>query len=107
MPATVPPDVAKLLRNGVPVPSEFSDAEKAAFAFDEWEAARGGFPTDCDEDRSSLRGGALASRPAFLLVQDRSGDIHWMRPTRIHDCLCVFEQPAATNVSTATASVSR
>jgi pimeloyl-ACP methyl ester carboxylesterase len=32
MPGTVPPDVVKLVRNGEPVPSGFSDVEKAAYA---------------------------------------------------------------------------
>jgi pimeloyl-ACP methyl ester carboxylesterase len=32
MPGTVPPGVVKLARNGEPVPAEFSDAEKAAYA---------------------------------------------------------------------------
>lgn len=32
MPGTVPPDVVKLVRNREPVPSEFSDIEKAAYA---------------------------------------------------------------------------
>jgi pimeloyl-ACP methyl ester carboxylesterase len=66
MPSTVPPSVASLLRNGDPVPSGFSDEEKAAYASLESFYTKGFGYADMMNTRPQTLGYGLADSPVAL-----------------------------------------
>jgi pimeloyl-ACP methyl ester carboxylesterase len=68
MPGTVPPSVVKLVRNGEPVPSGFSDAEKAAFASLDYFYNKGFGYAEMMNTRPQTLGYALADSPVGMLA---------------------------------------
>jgi pimeloyl-ACP methyl ester carboxylesterase len=66
MPGTVPPSVVKLVRNGEPVPSGFSDAEKAAFASLDYFYNKGFGYAEMMNTRPQTLGYALADSPVGM-----------------------------------------
>jgi pimeloyl-ACP methyl ester carboxylesterase len=66
MPSTVPPSVASLLRNGDPVPSGFSDEEKAAYVSLESFYTKGFGYADMMNTRPQTLGYGLADSPVAL-----------------------------------------
>ena len=68
MPGTVPPSVLRLIRNRDPVPSNFSDAEKTAFAGLEHFYRKGFGYAEMMNTRPQTLGYSLADSPAGMLA---------------------------------------
>jgi pimeloyl-ACP methyl ester carboxylesterase len=68
MPGTVPPSVLSLLRNRDPVPSSFSDVEKAAFASLEYFYRKGFGYAEMMNTRPQTLGYGLADSPVGMLA---------------------------------------
>ena len=68
MPGTVPPSVLRLIRNREPVPANFSDAEKIAFAGLEYFYRKGFGYADMMNTRPQTIGYALADSPVGMLA---------------------------------------
>jgi pimeloyl-ACP methyl ester carboxylesterase len=66
MPGTVPPSVLRLIRNGDPVPSSFSDAEKTAFAGVDAFYKKGFGYAEMMNTRPQTLGYALADSPVGM-----------------------------------------
>jgi pimeloyl-ACP methyl ester carboxylesterase len=68
MPGTVPPSVLRLIRNRDPVPSNFSEAEKVAFAGLEYFYRKGFGYAEMMNTRPQTLGYALADSPVGMLA---------------------------------------
>jgi pimeloyl-ACP methyl ester carboxylesterase len=68
MPGTVPPSVLRLIRNRDPVPSDFSEAEKVAFAGLEYFYRKGFGYAEMMNTRPQTLGYALADSPVGMLA---------------------------------------
>jgi pimeloyl-ACP methyl ester carboxylesterase len=68
MPGTVPPGVLRLIRNRDPVPSDFSDVEKAAFASLEYFYRKGFGYAEMMNTRPQTLGYSLADSPVGMLA---------------------------------------
>jgi pimeloyl-ACP methyl ester carboxylesterase len=68
MPGTVPPSVLRLIRNRDPVPSNFSEAEKVAFAGLEYFYQKGFGYAEMMNTRPQTLGYALADSPVGMLA---------------------------------------
>jgi pimeloyl-ACP methyl ester carboxylesterase len=66
MPGTVPPSVLRLIRNGDPAPSSFSDVEKAAFASLDYFYKKGFGYADMMNTRPQTLGYGLADSPVAM-----------------------------------------
>jgi pimeloyl-ACP methyl ester carboxylesterase len=68
MPGTTPPAVLRLIRNGDPAPSDFSDAEKTAYAGLEYFYKKGFGYADMMNTRPQTLGYGLADSPVAMLA---------------------------------------